>query len=122
TPLIMLDLGGPVASVSWSPFSSSIFVAITDEGRVHVYDLFLRKCRPLCVQNIVQKRRAALTTVSFNPFYPMILVGGEKGHLISLKLSPNLRKLHKDAKGADKQKLQDIELCKMNRLIAISRG
>ncbi|CAL4062154.1 unnamed protein product, partial [Meganyctiphanes norvegica] len=122
SPLIVLDLGGPVASVSWSPFSSSVFVAVTDEGRVHVYDLFLRKCRPLCVQNIVQRRRVALTSVAFNPFFPMILVGGEKGHLVSLKLSPNLRKPHKDAKGADEQKIRDIELCKMDRLIAISRG
>ncbi|KAG7176721.1 Dynein intermediate chain 2 ciliary-like 2 [Homarus americanus] len=118
SPLVVLDLGSAVAGVTWSPYSSSVFVAVTDEGRVHVYDLFLRKCRPLCVQSLVQRRRVAATCVAFNPFHPIILVGGEKGHLIALKLSPNLRKPHKDAKGADAQQLQEIELCKMERLIA----
>ncbi|XP_071522591.1 dynein axonemal intermediate chain 1-like isoform X2 [Panulirus ornatus] len=118
SPLIVLDLGGAVAGVMWSPYSSSVFVAVTDEGRVYVYDLFLRKCRPLCVQSLVQRRRVAAACVAFNPFHPIILVGGERGHLVALKLSPNLRKPHKDAKGADAQQLQEIELCKMERLIA----
>nr|XP_045610794.1 dynein intermediate chain 2, ciliary-like [Procambarus clarkii] len=122
SPLVVLDLGGAVAEVSWSPYSSSVFVAATDEGRVHVYDLFLRKCRPLCVQSLVQRRRVAATCVAFNPFYPIILVGGEKGTLVSLKLSPNLRKVHKDAKGADELKLKDIELSKMDRLVATNKG
>ncbi|XP_069948680.1 dynein intermediate chain 2, ciliary-like [Cherax quadricarinatus] len=122
SPLVVLDLGGAVAEVTWSPYSSSVFVAVTDEGRVHVYDLFLRKCRPLCVQSLVQRRRVSATCVAFNPFYPIILVGGEKGNLLSLKLSPNLRKVHKDAKGADDQKLKEIELCKMERLVATNKG
>ncbi|XP_042888961.1 dynein intermediate chain 2, ciliary-like [Penaeus japonicus] len=122
SPLITLDLGGAVAGVTWSPYSSSVFVAITDEGRVHVYDLFLRKCKPLCVQTLVQRRRVAAACVAFNPFHPIILVGGDKGTLLSLKLSPNLRKIHKDAKGADDSKLKEIELCKMERLIATSKG
>nr|XP_045610725.1 dynein intermediate chain 2, ciliary-like [Procambarus clarkii] len=117
-PLVVLDLGGAVAGVTWSPYSSSVFVAVTDEGRVHVYDLFLRRCRPLCVQSLLQRRRVAATCVAFNPFHPIILVGGEKGHLVAMKLSPNLRKPHKDSKGADAQQLQEIELCKMERLIA----
>ncbi|KAG7162950.1 Dynein intermediate chain 1- axonemal-like 1 [Homarus americanus] len=122
SPLVVLDLGGAVAGVTWSPYSSSVFVAVSDEGRVHVYDLFTRKCRPLCVQSLVQRRRVAATCVSFNPFHPVIMVGGEKGNLVCLKLSPNLRKIHKDAKGADDMKLKEIELCKMERLIATNRG
>ncbi|XP_071522576.1 dynein intermediate chain 2, ciliary-like isoform X2 [Panulirus ornatus] len=122
SPLIVLDLGSAVAGVTWSPYSSSVFVAVTDEGRVHVYDLFMRKCRPLCVQSLVQRRRVAAACVAFNPFYPIILVGGERGNLLSLKLSPNLRKVHKDAKGAEDHTLREIELCKMERLIATNRG
>ncbi|XP_069987018.1 dynein intermediate chain 2, ciliary [Penaeus vannamei] len=122
SPLVTLDLGGAVAGVTWSPYSSSVFVAITDEGRVHVYDLFLRKCKPLCVQTLVHRRRVAAACVAFNPFHPIILVGGDKGTLLSLKLSPNLRKVHKDAKGADDSKLKEIEQCKMERLIATSKG
>lgn len=78
SPLVTLDLGAPVASASWSPYSSSVVAAATDEGRVHVYDLFLRKCRPLCSQNLNQRRRLGLSCVAFNPFSPVVLVGGEK--------------------------------------------
>ncbi|XP_076042145.1 dynein axonemal intermediate chain 1-like [Oratosquilla oratoria] len=120
--LIVLDLGGPVAEVVWAPYSSSVAVAATEDGKVHVYDLFVRKCRPLCVQNIVQRRKVTLVCVAFNRFHPIILVGGHKGHLVTLKLSPNLRKPHKDAKGADEQRLKEIEIGKIERLIAISRG
>ncbi|XP_045108688.1 dynein intermediate chain 2, ciliary-like isoform X3 [Portunus trituberculatus] len=121
-PLVVLDVGGAVAGVTWSPFSSSVFVAVTDEGRVYVYDLFLRRCRPLCVQSLLQRRRVAATSVAFNPFHPIVVVGGERGHLVALKLSPNLRKPHKDAKGADAQRLRELELYKMERLIATSNN
>ncbi|XP_076042119.1 dynein intermediate chain 2, ciliary-like [Oratosquilla oratoria] len=122
SPLIVLDLGGPVAEVVWAPYSSSVAVAVTEDGKVHVYDLFLRKCRPLCVQNIIPRRKITLACVAFNRFHPIILVGGDRGYLITLKLSPNLRKPHKDAKGADEQRLKEIEIGKIDRLIAISRG
>lgn len=45
-----------------------------------------------------------------------------RGYLVAFKLSPNLRKPHKDAKGADENKKKEIELCKIERIIAISRG
>lgn len=77
-PIVTLDLGGPVVGLTWSPSSSTVIVAVTDEGRVYVYDLFLRKCQPLCVQNLVQRRRFSLACVTFSPFQPVILVGGEK--------------------------------------------
>ncbi|KAK4323119.1 hypothetical protein Pmani_006171 [Petrolisthes manimaculis] len=109
SPLIVLDVGGAVAAASWSPYNSSVLVAVTEEGRVAVYDLSVRRCRPLCVQSLVQRRRVAASCVAFCPFHPIILVGGEKGNLLSLKLSPNLRRVHKDAKGADEKTLREIE-------------
>ncbi|CAL4116273.1 unnamed protein product, partial [Meganyctiphanes norvegica] len=39
TPMIILELGRSVAGVTWAPYSSTIIVAASDEGRVHVYDL-----------------------------------------------------------------------------------
>ncbi|XP_047494973.1 dynein axonemal intermediate chain 1-like [Penaeus chinensis] len=116
------DLGGPVVGLAWSPSSSTVIVAVTEEGRVYVYDIYLRKCQPLCIQNLVQRRRFSLASVAFSPYQPVILVGGERGYLVAFKLSPNLRKLHKDAKGADENRKKEIELCKMERIIAISRG
>ncbi|XP_037789718.1 dynein intermediate chain 2, ciliary-like isoform X2 [Penaeus monodon] len=122
SPIVTLDLGGPVVGLAWSPSSSTVIVAVTEEGRIYVYDLFLRKCQPLCVQNLVQRRRFSLASVAFSPYQPVILVGGEKGYLVAFKLSPNLRKPHKDAKGADENRKREIELCKMERIIALSRG
>lgn len=45
-----------------------------------------------------------------------------RGHLVALKLSPNLRKPHKEAKGADAQRLRELEVYKMERLIATSNS
>ncbi|XP_069986188.1 dynein intermediate chain 2, ciliary-like [Penaeus vannamei] len=122
SPIVTLDLGGPVVGLAWSPTSSTVIVAVTEEGRVYVYDLFLRKCQPLCIQNLVQRRRFSLASVAFSPYQPVILVGGTKGYLVAFKLSPNLRKPHKDAKGADENRKREIELCKMERIITISKG
>ncbi|XP_042874358.1 dynein intermediate chain 2, ciliary-like [Penaeus japonicus] len=120
--LMTLDLGGPVMGLAWSPSSSTLVVAITDDGRMFVYDLFLRKYHPLCVQNLLQRRRSSLTCVAFNPSQPIVLVGGGKGYLVAFKLSPNLRKPHKDAKCADEEGEKAIELCKMERIIATCRA
>lgn len=75
-PLVVLDLGSPVAGMTWCYYSSSVIVGVTEDGKVHVYDLFLRKCRPLCVQNLLQRRRSSLACVALNPFQPILLVGG----------------------------------------------
>lgn len=42
-----------------------------------------------CLQVV---KKAKLTKVVFNPKWPIILVGDDKGVVTSLKLSPNLRK------------------------------
>ncbi|KAK4305065.1 hypothetical protein Pmani_023030 [Petrolisthes manimaculis] len=118
SPLLVLDVGGAVAAASWSPHSSSVVVAVSEEGRVSVYDLAMRRCRPLCSQALAQRRKVAATCLDFNPFHPVVLVGGERGHLVALKLSPNLRRPHKEAKGADPQQLRELELAKIDRLIA----
>ncbi|XP_071544385.1 dynein intermediate chain 2, ciliary-like [Panulirus ornatus] len=119
--LVTLDLGAPVAGLTWCHYSSCVIVGVTEDGRVHVYDLFLHKCRPLCVQNLLQRRRSSVACVALNPFHPVLLVGGDRGYLVTFKLSPNLRRPHKDAKGADEQKLKEIELAKMERVIETAR-
>jgi dynein intermediate chain 1 len=85
------DLNASVGDIAWSPYSSTVFAAVTAEGRVFVYDLSQNKYEPMCEQQVV--RKAKLTHISFNPFEPIILVGDDKGSLASLKLSPNLRKV-----------------------------
>lgn len=90
-PLMTFDLGSAVGDVSWAPYSSTVFAAVTSEGKVHIFDLNENKHEPLCEQKIV--KRAKLTTVSFSERDPVIFVGDERGSVNSLKLSPNLRKV-----------------------------
>ena len=78
SPMIELDLAAPVTGIHWAPYSSSVIAAVTDEGKIFVYDLYLRKCRPLCVQDVLSKRRVALTCINFSPFHPVVLTGGER--------------------------------------------
>lgn len=59
----------------------------------------------MCEQQVV--RKAKLTHISFNPFEPMLLVGDDKGNLVSLKLSPNLRKLSQNV-DEEPQKLDNV--------------
>jgi dynein intermediate chain 1 len=65
----------------------------------------------MCEQQIV--RKAKLTHVAFNPFEPILLVGDDKGAVISLKLSPNLRK----KMGAD-----DDQAGKLEKVLMIAMG
>lgn len=59
--------------------------------QVHVFDLNINKYEAICQQPVVAKK-TKLTHIEFNPIHPIIIVGGDRGYVISLKLSPNLRK------------------------------
>ena len=45
------DLSSVVGDVAWSPFASTVFAAVTADGKVHVFDLSVNKYEPLCVQS-----------------------------------------------------------------------
>lgn len=63
-----------------------------------MFDLAENKHEPLCEQKVV--KRAKLTHISFNLTDPIIIVGDDRGGVNSLKLSPNLRKIH-EPRGED---------------------
>lgn len=65
----------------------------------------VNKYAPMCEQMIV--RKAKLTHISFNPFDPILLVGDDRGQVVSLKLSPNLRKMSGSA-DEEAEKLQNV--------------
>ena len=50
-PMFTYDLNSVVGDVAWSPFASTVFAAVTADGRVHVFDLSINKYEPLCVQS-----------------------------------------------------------------------
>ena len=36
--------------MAWAPYSSTVFAAVTFEGKVYIYDLSVNKYNPICVQ------------------------------------------------------------------------
>lgn len=80
-----------MGDVKWAPYSSTVFTAITDDGRVFFFDLNVHKFNPICWQKIVDCKKSKLTRLTFNKKLPFIIVGDDKGTTMTLKLSPNLR-------------------------------
>ena len=50
SPLVMYDLGSQVGDVAWAPYSSTVFAAVTIDGRAVVFDLSVNKYSPICSQ------------------------------------------------------------------------
>ena len=69
-------LGSPVGDVAWSPFSATIFAAVTEDGLARVFDLSRNATEPLCEQRLTAK--AGLTRIAFNPQLDVILVGDDR--------------------------------------------
>lgn len=60
-----------------------------------MFDLSINKYEALCTQLVVAKKKNKITHIQFNPVYPVVIIGDERGHVTSLKLSPNLRRMPK---------------------------
>ena len=120
-PLFMFDLNAQVGDVAWAPYSSTVFAAVTIDGKVHIYDLYINKYNPICVQAVVPKKKAKLNHISFNQSHPIIIVGDSKGVVHCLKLSPNLRRQSKEVKTAllnkDLKKAGEMEIKKLEQLL-----
>nr|XP_046240348.1 dynein, axonemal, intermediate chain 1, paralog 2 [Scatophagus argus] len=119
TPMFTFDLGAAVGDVAWSPYSSTVFAAVTTDGIVHVFDLSVNKYEAICQQSVVAKKKTKLTHIEFNPIYPIIIVGDDRGYVTSLKLSPNLRKKPKAKKGQELPKGPEVEVAKMEKLLSL---
>ena len=76
--MFMLDLNSQVGDIAWAPYSSTVFAAVTVDGKAHVYDLNVDKYHPICSQVVVQKKRAHLNHIAFNTNSPIIIVGDSK--------------------------------------------
>nr|XP_040061050.1 dynein, axonemal, intermediate chain 1, paralog 2 isoform X1 [Gasterosteus aculeatus aculeatus] len=121
TPMFTFDLKVPVGDVAWAPYSSTIFAAVTTDGKVHVFDLNINKYEEICKQAVVVKKKTELTHIEFNPIYPLLIVGDDRGNVISLKLSPNLRKKPKAKRGQDPPQRTEVEVAKMEKLLSLLR-
>lgn len=114
--IMSFDLKDSVGDIAWAPYSSTVFAATTDDGKVHVFDLNENKLLPICSQKVIKKGK--LTKIVFNPRHPILLVGDDKGTVTSLKLSPNLRRVSKPEKG---QVFEVLEVAKLNQVIEVAR-
>lgn len=74
----MFDLNSQPGDVCWAPYSSTVFAALTFDGKAHVFDINVDKYHPICSQQIVISRRANLNHVSFNAFHPILIVGDSR--------------------------------------------
>ncbi|XP_030376775.1 dynein intermediate chain 1, axonemal [Scaptodrosophila lebanonensis] len=120
-PLFIFDLGSAVGDVKWAPYSSTVFAAVTTEGKVYVFDLNVNKYKAICVQAVVPKRKNKLTRLSFNEKLPFIVVGDEKGVTTSLKLSPNLRVMVKPPKKQSYLDQTTLQIAKLEKLLSLVR-
>uniref|UniRef100_G1QYC4 Dynein axonemal intermediate chain 1 n=1 Tax=Nomascus leucogenys TaxID=61853 RepID=G1QYC4_NOMLE len=121
TPMFIYDLNSAVGDVAWAPYSSTVFAAVTTDGKAHVFDLVVNKYEAICNQPVAAKKKNKLTHVQFNPIHPIIIVGDDRGHIICLKLSPNLRKMPKEKKGQEVQKGPAVEIAKLDKLLNLVR-
>jgi len=116
-PIKSFDLGNSVGDVTWAPYSSTVFAAVTSEGKLYVYDLDQNKHTHLCEQNTTKKAKAL--HVAFNYSDPIILVGDDKGGVISFKLSTSLYKGPVQPGEDDVGKtVKDMEIAKMEKFLA----
>ncbi|TRY67482.1 hypothetical protein TCAL_05969 [Tigriopus californicus] len=124
-PLFMFDLNSQVGDVAWAPYSSTVFAAVTIDGKVHVFDLHVDKYHPVCSQPIIPRKKARLNHVSFNLHHPILIVGDSKGTVHCVKLSPNLRRQTKEVKTAlankEPKKALELEIKKLENLLAMVR-
>ncbi|XP_042660760.1 dynein axonemal intermediate chain 1 isoform X4 [Tyto alba] len=101
-----------------------LFLVGTEEGKIykaHVFDLSINKYEALCSQLVVAKKKNKITHIQFNPVYPVVIIGDERGHVTSLKLSPNLRRMPKEKKGQEVKKGPEVEIAKLDKLLNLVR-
>ncbi|XP_075595700.1 dynein axonemal intermediate chain 1 isoform X3 [Balearica regulorum gibbericeps] len=101
-----------------------LFLVGTEEGKIykaHVFDLSINKYEALCTQLVVAKKKNKITHIQFNPVYPVVIIGDERGHVTSLKLSPNLRRMPKEKKGQEVKRGPEVEIAKLEKLLNLVR-
>ena len=50
-PMFTFDLNSVVGGVAWSPYCSTVFAAVTAEGKVFIFDLNVNKYEALSMQS-----------------------------------------------------------------------
>ncbi len=87
-PLIIFDMQNPVGDVSWSPWCSTIFGAVTVQGDIKFFDLNQNR-----KSAIFEKKYSEhiINHISFNYSEFVFITGDEKGKVRLWKMSENVR-------------------------------
>ena len=40
-PIVSYDLGNPIGDIAWAPYSSTVFAAVTSEGKLYILVVLL---------------------------------------------------------------------------------
>ncbi|XP_024085896.1 dynein intermediate chain 2, ciliary isoform X2 [Cimex lectularius] len=120
-PLFVFDLECVVGDIQWAPYSSTVFAAVTSDGNIHIYDLNINKHDAICVQTIFAFEQSIATRLRFNNKIPIILAGDSKGHVISVKVSPNCRLPTKAPKKMGAIEPGQLEVMKLEKVLAFVR-
>ena len=83
------DINQVMVDVVWSPFNSSVFIAL---GLMKAYIYNLDNDRHTRATDVKPTSFEKLTNVAFNPIDPVFLVGDCKGQVGVFKLSQDLAK------------------------------
>lgn len=86
TPVMSFDLGQSMVDIVWSPFSASVFVALSLE-KTYIYDLKVDRHSRVAENKPVKSK---CTNLAFNPNKSLLLVGDSHGGVNSFKLSNTL--------------------------------
>lgn len=81
------DLSQVMVDVVWSPFDSSVFIALS-LMKAYVYNL--QKDRHTRATDVKPANFDKLTNLAFNPKDPIFLIGGSKGQVGVFKLNREL--------------------------------
>lgn len=120
-PLFVFELGAAVGCCTWASHSATVFAAITNDGKVHIFDVSMNKYEALASQVITPKKKTKLTSVQFNPTEPILMAGDDRGNITTLKLSPNLRKIPKQKKGVVYKLDPEVEKQKLEKIVELVR-
>jgi len=77
-PMYVFEIGVAILDAAWAPYSSTVFAAVSEEGKALVYDLNVNKEKPICCQQVVTKRKVRPNRIAFNPYYPLVIVGDDR--------------------------------------------
>lgn len=110
TPIMSWDLNTSVADVAWAPWSSTVFAAITNDGKLRLYDLAVNKHEPVGETRVCKQKKPSLkdkdkvnpdkpphmpTHLAFNPRDPVLSVGTNYAVLKILKLTSSQHRFPK---------------------------